>query len=180
MNKKDFDSFINKQQEIKDKENKVNWEELKLSYLNSLKILFENIHEYIHEYEISGKIISEYKNENLTEEHIGEYSVKVLELYIGNHTVRIVPKGRNIFGAKGRVDLIGPKGSVRIVLVNKHSTGVKIKISIAGKESLKQKEDPPDDPIDWVWKIATRPPKVKLVELNQEKFLGSIMEVIGE
>jgi hypothetical protein len=52
----------------------------------------------------------------ITEEFLGTYRVPELVLDIGGQTVRFSPKGRNIIGAKGRVDLVGELDAMTLIL----------------------------------------------------------------
>jgi hypothetical protein len=45
-------------------------------------------------------------------------------------------------------------------------------------------EDPPKEEeeakiIEWDWKIATRPPRIQYINLEQDTFLNALMEVVG-
>ena len=52
----------------------------------------------------------------ITEEYLGTYRVPELVLGTNRETVRFAPKGRNIIGGKGRVDLVGELDSITLVL----------------------------------------------------------------
>lgn len=98
---------------------------------------------------------------------------------MAGHKVKLEPIGTNLIGAKGRVDLIGKNGTIRFVLVNKNSSGPKIKVNIwiEGEEPPKQEEV--SKILEWEWKISTPPPRIKYIEFNQETFLSALMEVVG-
>ncbi len=52
----------------------------------------------------------------LTENYIGSYSIDDLLLVIGEEQVRFSPRGRNIVGAAGRVDVVGERGEAALIL----------------------------------------------------------------
>jgi hypothetical protein len=52
----------------------------------------------------------------IKEDYLGTYRVPELILDINRETVRFSPKGRNIIGAKGRVDLVGEMDTVTLIL----------------------------------------------------------------
>jgi hypothetical protein len=52
----------------------------------------------------------------IREERLGTYRAPELILDIGGETVRFSPKGRNIIGAKGRVDLVGELDTMTLLL----------------------------------------------------------------
>ena len=51
----------------------------------------------------------------VTEAFIGEYHIPEMVLRVGDEQVIFSPKGTNIFGAKGRIDLAGDCGDATIV-----------------------------------------------------------------
>ncbi len=53
---------------------------------------------------------------DLTENYIGTYSVDDLILIVGDEQVRFSPRGRNIAGAAGRVDVVGERGEATLIL----------------------------------------------------------------
>ncbi len=55
-------------------------------------------------------------DKEIEEEYLGTYKVPELILDINGEKVRFSPKGRNIIGAKGRVDLVGDLDSITLIL----------------------------------------------------------------
>jgi hypothetical protein len=58
----------------------------------------------------------------ITEEYIGTYTLPELRLKIGNSQVVFSPKGVNVIGATGRIDLRGDRDTVTLIR-EKTSTG---------------------------------------------------------
>ena len=179
MSKKDFDDFINKQAEVKAAEKPIDWIVQRDEWLEYLSKFYKKVESFLGEYLTAGKVIYNYSEIKMFEEYIGSYSARVLNIELGSHRVKLEPIGTNLIGAKGRVDLIGANGKVKFVLVNKNSSGPKIKVDIwiEGKKPP-EKEDKPMV-IEWDWKISTPPPRIQYINLEQDTFLEAIMEVVG-
>jgi hypothetical protein len=90
----------------------------------------------------------------------------------------MTPIGTLLIGAKGRVDVVGPAGRARLVLVNSIASGptIRVTVSIGGKPEPPTAEVEPKE-ITWEWKIATSPPAIRYIELTQESLFRALMEV---
>jgi hypothetical protein len=99
-------------------------------------------------------------------------------LKIGRQEITMTPVGTLLIGAKGRVEVVGPAGRTRLLLVNSEAPGptVRVAVRIAGKPEPPAVEAPPKA-IKWAWKIATSPPTVRHVELTQDSLFQALMEV---
>jgi hypothetical protein len=135
------------------------------------------VERYLNKYLSSGDIVLRYENLELSEEKFGTYDAQSLVLKIGPHEVLLKPIGAIVIGARGRVDLIGPKGSVKIVLVPKEVSKIEVRITPLPKDGHIPAKVQPQPETEWRWKIATSPPGVTFVELNQESLMDAIMEV---
>jgi hypothetical protein len=103
-------------------------------------------------------------------------------LTIGADRVVLRPIGTLLFGVRGRVDMEGPNGTVKFILTGKRSNGIRISASAApasGRAAAPAPESEPDASEEWVWKIATAPPKVRFIELTSEAFFDALMEVVN-
>ncbi len=177
MSKKDFDIFIKKQAKTKS-DKSIDWNAEKEEWLSHLSAFYKKVEDFLEEYINDGKVACEYENKTIFEEYIGSYPVQALNIKLGNHKLRLEPIGTNLIGAKGRVDLIGANGKVKFVLVSKNASTPKNKVSvwIEGEESPEEEEP---KVIEWEWKIATPPPRIKYINLEQDTFLEALMEVVG-
>lgn len=95
----------------------IDWAKKKKAWLRAVDQLYRLItKEYL------GKVISDrsitigYSPETIIEDYIGEYEVYDLVLQVGDEKVVFSPKGTNIVGASGRVDMRGEMGEVTMVL----------------------------------------------------------------
>jgi hypothetical protein len=117
---------------------------------------------------------------DLYEENIGAYSAKQLTVKIGRKRVLFRPVGTLLIGSKGRVDVIGPRGtSVPMLLIDskarKASDLIRVQVGVDGKLPEVPKRGPGE--VSWEWKMITRPPERRFIELNPETFYEMILEV---
>jgi hypothetical protein len=93
----------------------VDWDKRRDEYLKAVDDLYKRISAILAE-PLGKKEISETRRSKvLTENYIGTYSVEDLVLVIGSEQVRFSPRGRNIAGAEGRVDVIGEKNEAMLI-----------------------------------------------------------------
>jgi hypothetical protein len=178
MSKTDFDVFINQQAKVKS-DKSIDWEAERDEWLKYLSVFYKKVEGFLKEYVTDGRVACKYTEQEIFEEYIGSYSAKALNIELGSHKLKLEPIGTNIIGAKGRVDLIGANGKVRFVLVNKNASTPKIKLSVSIKGEEPPKEEKEPKVIEWEWKIATRPPRIQYINLEQDTFLEALMEVVG-
>ncbi|HLW84319.1 MAG TPA: hypothetical protein VKR60_03835 [Candidatus Sulfotelmatobacter sp.] len=180
MASKDFDEFVKRQQggaSVAAVE--INWEKERDEWLAHLDRLYSKIESFLKKYVSSGQIKYEYRPIDLNEENIGSYSAKQMVLRIGRQEVDLVPIGTLLIGSKGRVDVRGPGGRAQILLVDGKVSDprslIHVTVGVGGKLPL-----PPGKrtrEIDWEWKILTRPPERRFIEITQQTFFDLIMEV---
>ena len=182
MSKKEFDIFINAQIDKQNNESPVDWEARRQEWLEHISQFYTMIEFFLKEYKESGKLSYQYSQKNITEEYAGSYSVRVLDIKLGEHKVRLEPIGTIIISATGRIDLIGANGKVKFVLVNKTYTApspAKVTIVSEGKQKSKDKKIEKPEKVELAWKIATPPPRIKYIDLDQNIFFDALLEVIG-
>jgi hypothetical protein len=94
----------------------IDWDERRDQYISAVKGLYHQIESMLAD-PIHQKTVTIRRHaKQLTENYIGTYSVDDLVLIIGNEQVRLSPRGRNIAGAAGRVDVVGERGEAILVL----------------------------------------------------------------
>jgi len=179
MDNRTFDEFVSRQQESVPETVSVNWEKQRDEWLAHLDNLYSRIESFLSKYVSSGQIRHEYRSIELNEEYIGSYSAKQMILRIGRQEVDLVPIGTFLIGAKGCVDVRGPARRVQILLVDSKASDLKwpihVTVSVGGQPPVASSRPPHE--IEWVWKIATRPPERRLIGITQETFFDVIMEV---
>jgi hypothetical protein len=177
----DFDSFVKRQlQKAEDLQEGDSPAVQLQEWLTYLEKLYADIQTYLTEYLKKGAITVTFANMEMSEESIGTYTARGMTLHIGRETIQFLPVGTMLIGTKGRVDVVGRAGTTRLALINRTTTSARrmIKVTIRSAENpIQQEAEIAPEPIDWVWKIVTRPPSLAFTELNKESFLQMILEV---
>jgi hypothetical protein len=177
MSKKEFSEFLSRQSPlVMEDERPIDWAAEKNEWLQYLNDLYQMVENFLKEYVENKQIAIEYKNIELEEENIGRYTVKTMTLLFGANKITLTPIGTLLIGTKGRVDMTGPRGTVRLLLADKDSTGLRITVR-AGNAPPAQ-EVP--KPINWEWKIAVMNAPARMIsyqKLTQETFFDAVMEL---
>jgi hypothetical protein len=176
--KSEFDAFVKRQQQVA--REPVDWAHERDEWLQHLRELYNMIEAFLKDYTASGEIELLYKEVPLNEENIGSYMANQMTVKIGPQEITLKPVGTLLIGAKGRVDVIGPAGLTRFVLVNKDASRPTIKVTaIVNGQKNKPVPEESSKPIIWTWKIATPPPRIEYIELNQESLYRALLEVVN-
>lgn len=170
-----FDEFVARQSAVAQPE--VDWVRKKEEWLSFLSDFYAQVEKFLHEYLSSGQIKLRCRTTKIVEEYIGEYEANTTVIDIGRSQITLDPIGTNLIGAKGRVDMNGPNGKVKFVLVDRNasSPGIWSRVWIHGEEP--HPEPPKVAVVEWAWKIVTAPPNIQYIELTQESFFDALMEV---
>ena len=179
MQQEEFDEFVKRQQGGATLAVSVDWNKERDEWLGHLKSLYSKIESLLKKYTSAGQIRFEYRNVELTEEQIGSYSATQMNLWIGRQEVLLMPIGTLLVGAKGRVDVIGPLGRAEILLVDRlaSSPGSLIHVSFGVGGKVPPAPRKAANTVSWEWKIVTRPPERRFVEVTQQSIFQLIMEV---
>lgn len=176
---KTFDEFVSRQHETDPEAASVDWAKERDEWLSHLDRLYSMVESFLAKYVRSGQIRYEYRPVELNEENIGSYSAKQMVLRIGRQEVDLVPIGTLLVGSKGRVDVIGSAGRAQILLVDSKVSDPKslihVTVSVGGK--LPTPPNKPQRKPEWEWKIVTRPPERRFIEITRQPFFDLIMEV---
>jgi hypothetical protein len=95
----------------------IDWDARRDKYLNSIDRLYDQIHAILAEPIAQNTVSLQRRPKELSENYIGTYKVDDLILVIGDEQVRFSPRGRNIAGASGRVDVLGERGEPEVLIV---------------------------------------------------------------
>ena len=195
MENRDFDEFLRRQQADAAAAAAINWNRRRDEWLAYLRDLYAKIESLLSRYVASGQIRFEYRPIQLNELNIGSYTAKEMVLRIGRQEVVLKPIGTLIIGFRGRVDVEGPGGTAQIALVDRKasSTASLIQVhvgppgtaQIAPKKKRASKDEKISEVIDaldgnstkWAWRIVTRPPERRFIEITQQALFRLIMEV---
>lgn len=94
----------------------VDWDDRRTRYLQAVDDLYTRIEGFLVGPIEDGAVKAQRRPKNLTEPHIGTYSADDLILFFGDERVRFSPRGRNILGAEGRVDVLGERNEAILIL----------------------------------------------------------------
>lgn len=155
----------------------INWAKKRDEWLKCLKEFYDRVNSYLKKYVSEGRIRIASGRKRISEDYIGEYEVSMVTIHIGNSQIRLEPIGTNLIGAKGRVDMVGPNGKVKFVLVDKEASAPRVSVQIVEQYKEASLETPKTQKMEWDWKISTPPPAIKYIELNPESFFDAFMEI---
>lgn len=172
-----FEDFVSKWSETS-KKDEIDWQARLNEWQASLSAFYQKVEGFLQPYIKSGKIILIKKSIRLVEDYIGPYEVDALDLSLGNAKITLTPIGTNLIGAKGRVDMRGPKGTVRFVFVPQDLSGPKTDIQIHPAEEGAPQKRATRPVSGWEWKISTPPPMISYFNLVEESFQSALMEVV--
>lgn len=117
---KTFSEFLadRKNNEPEMSEKKVDWEARKTLWLNSIDILYNKVDNIIvNNFRTAGfQVTTKKVNERIFEEYIGAYDLENYFITADNIDVKFFPIGTIVIGAFGRVNMILPKETVKLVL----------------------------------------------------------------
>ncbi len=130
---------------------RVNWTKKKKDWLSSVNKLYKRIEEEYLGGLVQDKVVSIARSKKTIEESlIGQYDIDELVIQVGTERVVFSPKGRNVVGASGRVDLIGDMGRKTLVLQPGDRWGI----------------------------VKTRTPTLKVVPLDEDTLLEALKDVM--
>lgn len=113
--------------------------------------LLAELRGHLEDFVARGTVRVEERSATVEEEILGAYVMPALDVAIGSDVIRIEPVGRNVIGARGRVDIIGPLRTARLL---RDATG-------RGKG----------------WTLASPRPSTDMSTLDREAFLSALMAV---
>lgn len=177
-NKSDFDAFVKAQQKSA-QDAEIDWNKERDEWLAHLDALYRKIEDLLSGYVTSGQILLRYQQVQLNEEDIGTYSARRLMIKIGGKEIVLEPIGTLLIGTKGRVDVTGPSGSTRIMLVDKDATRPRVRVTLQAHRERPPVLEPPATSVDWTWKLVTSPPTIRYVDLTQDSLFRALLEVGG-
>ena len=151
------------------------------TWRNDLDALYTEIQRHLQKYIDEEQIKIERLTSSISEELLGPYEVDTLLISIGEDKMKVVPIGTHVIGARGRVDLIGKEGRVRIVLLEEGGPHISTSISIGGEpvEEPKTRRIYSGDIDHRGWYIVSEPPHVSATAISEDSLKDALMEVSG-
>ena len=179
MNARDFNAFLEKKESAERQEGSAaDWKREKDEWLQYLDQLYSQISGLLAPY---SQIKITYTSVWISEELIGRYKAKQMNLAIGRDVITLKPIGTNLIAAKGRVDVTGQNGKkARLVLVDAKAKNpgdqIKVIISFPG-QAPNNPETREEEEVCWTWRLVTAPPRQQYVEINQKTVFSMIAEL---
>lgn len=160
----------------------IDWDTKKQQWLAALNRLYAKLQGFLQPYIDSNQLKLQFHTVEIDEELIGTYQAKAATLTIGTNRIELLPIGTNLIAAKGRVDMNGPLGTVKLVLVPAEASGPVILTTIgAGNEPAPPlPSHAPAEDIEWEWRIATRAPRIRYLPLTQDAFFDAVMSITND
>ena len=95
----------------------IDWDARKRAWIDAVNRLYGQIEtEYLAAPVAEGDVLVSQSEKEIVEDFMGSYAIRELVLQVGDERAVFSPKGRNIVGASGRIDLIGEMGQRTLVL----------------------------------------------------------------
>lgn len=173
-----FGKFVASQQEP-DVAVKIDWARMRDEWLGDLDSLYRQVIDFLQEYIKAGTISYKFTEIELTEENIGKYLARRMDIKIGRQRISLVPVGTLLIGSKGRVDAVGSGDRAQILLVDKRASSAAdlIKVTVSTKGGLPPSPPRRKEPIFWGWKVVADAAQRRFVDLNQDSFLALLMKI---
>ncbi|MDE0002758.1 MAG: hypothetical protein OXQ29_08690 [Rhodospirillaceae bacterium] len=174
-----FDDFVKQRTaRARQRAEEFNREETLAAWRRELEVLYDAMEGYLKSYVDSGEIEIERRPVQITEEYLGTYEAEVLALSIGNDEVVAQPVGTLLIGSSGRVDLSGPRKTLRIVLLEKRGPTLRINISGSDGPTDTSTRSLYRGEVDHRgWYFVTKPPAATATALDKDSFRDAIMDV---
>ena len=177
MAEQDFREFVERKIKEAQPAEAIDWARRRADWLGSLEKLYGDMGKSLEPF--GQKIRIEHAPIQLKEDYLGTYATEKLTFTIGHDKIEAKPIGTLLIGAKGRVDLSGPRKTLRIVLLGKDGPALTIQTENGGMTEESSRFMVQGEMKDAGWYIATTPPDTTVVPFNRESFLDAIMEVSG-
>lgn len=175
-----FSDFVKQQIGPVDDESTLTLAREKQLWLDQLAQLYRFVDETLAEFIDQKQIQVTQRTVDLYEEQLGAYPAPALTIRIGRQIVELEPIGTFLIGARGRVNMNGPRGIARFVIVAKDASSPRWRVDVQSPaQALSAAPSPAAFKAeDWVWKISTPAPRINYIELTPESFQETLMGVI--
>ena len=173
METNEFQKFLENQKIQKLSATQPDWSLTKQIWIEQANNFVEQVKGFLTEF--SPDITCSIQEVDLSEDHLGNYSIPKLIVSLPNEQVEFIPIGALLIGAHGRYDLVGPGGRIKWVLVPENAEKPEIKIQINTENVHNEENDQSSEKL--VWKLATPPPSIRYHPISKGVLLEAIMEV---
>jgi hypothetical protein len=173
-----FDEFIQKHIASETGGGTFDPEAEKAMWLGKLQALYALVKASLSEHIDAGKVTLTFQEIALMEEALGVYKVLEASISIGRQVVKLTPVGTFLIGARGRVDMRGPRGVARFLIVPPGSTAPRVRVAVVEPGKPPPAREAVAPPETWVWKIAGSPPRITYADLTPDSFRDVLMGVM--
>lgn len=177
--REEFTALLNRRVARTPSEQPVDWNTEREAWVAQVRLLYTQIEGWMQEFIQQDKAELTHGSTELVEDYLGRYAIPTLNIRVAEQHVALIPIGRIILGAYGRVDMEGVRGRVRLVLVDQDTETIKFRVTIRSERDLEPAEEPECREKTPTWKVSTPPPNIKMTVLTEELFFDVLMEVIG-
>lgn len=157
----------------------IDWGERRADWLRELGELYVSMEDHLRPFTKAHEIQIERTPIQLREDYLGTYDADKLTFKIGRDKIVAKPVGILLIGARGRVDLSGPRKTLKIVLLDEGGPVLTNKIEHGGVAEESSHSMVRGNVEDAGWYIETTPPNSVVVAFGEESFRDAIMEVSG-
>ena len=179
MAEQEFSEFVRRKTQRLLAEEVIDWAKRREDWLQALEDLYARMEDHLMPYTQAGEIQIERTPIQLREDHLGNYDADKLTFKIGHEKIMAKPIGTLLIGASGRVDLSGPRKTLKIVLLAKGGPVLNTKIEHGGVTEKSSRSMVRGDVDEAGWYIETPPPESVVVAFGEDSFRDAIMEVSG-
>lgn len=182
MGRADFDKILDEQ---RNEAKNYDWDSRKQEWLSAVQRLYDQVTSYLYDYIQDGRVTLDRTPKTLQEQLIGTYETEKLIVVVDDTRIEFDPVGTFIVGAHGRVDVHSNSGKATLVLVPESITGVAVHIASSTTEEDRKNPRSPSNEVrntateSKFWKIATEPPEVRYIPLDEEMFFDLMVELLG-
>ena len=177
MAEQDFSDFVKrKTAQVQDE---VDWAKRRADWLRELDGLYSSMERHLRPYTEAHEIEIDRTPIQLMEDHLGTYDADKLTFRIGRDRIVAKPIGTLLIGARGRVDLSGPRKTLKIVLLDKGGPVLTTKVEHGSVTEESSRSMVRGNVEEAGWYIETTPPNSVVVAFGEDSFRDAIMEVSG-
>jgi hypothetical protein len=184
MQAQDFAKFVESQQDTAQGSGNgapEDWGAIRDQWLRDLDALHTQIGDFLSEFVTDGKIHYSFTDVTLSEENIGSYIARRMDIKIGRQEVFLEPVGTLFLGCRGRVDAVGSGGRALLVLVDEKAesaANIRLNVNVAAHGGAPSAA-PFEQPVSWAWKIVTHDVRRTFAKLDRDSFFELLMDIAG-
>ena len=181
MAEQEFSEFIRRKTAENQSESgePIDWAKRRANWLQELDELYARMEEHLRPYTQAGEIQIERTSIQLREEYLGTYRADKLTFSIGREKIVAKPIGASVIGARGRVDLSGPRRTLKILLLDKGGPVLTTTIEHGGVAEVSSHRMVRGNVDKAGWYIESPPPESIVYAFGEDSFRDAIMEVSG-